>query len=99
MITRQDGRQVYDALALAEVLYFCQHPLEVFCDVPWNWAHWKKVVELAKQKQWVDLKEYMDGTVDSVRITTFVSRTLGRKRRAVRRKRQKGEQDSGENHD
>ena len=31
------------------------------------------------------------GTVNSVRITAFVSTTMGRKRRAVRQKRQKGE--------
>lgn len=60
MITRQDGCQVYDVLALAEVLYFCQHPLEVFCEVPWDGVHWKKVVDFAKQKHLVDLKEYME---------------------------------------
>ena len=36
MITRQDGRQVYDVLAMAEVLYFCQHPLEIFCAMGWG---------------------------------------------------------------
>lgn len=31
-----------------------------------------------------------NGTVDSVRINAFVSSTMGRKRHAIRRKRQKG---------
>lgn len=27
---------------LVEVLYFCQHPLEVFCDLRWDGVHGKK---------------------------------------------------------
>ena len=60
MITRSDCSQVCKALAMAEELYFCQHPLEIFCEVPRDGVHWKKVVDFAKQKQWFEMKEYMD---------------------------------------
>ena len=43
MITRGD-----DILARAEILYFIHHP--------WDGLHWKQVVSLAKQEQWVELK-------------------------------------------
>lgn len=60
MITRGDEQKVYEALAIAEVLYFLQHPLEIFCKVQRDRIHWKQVVYFAKQKQWFELKEYMD---------------------------------------
>lgn len=60
MITRSDDSNVYDALAMAELLCFLNHPLEIFCEILWDRHHWKNVVALAKQKQRVDLKHYMD---------------------------------------
>lgn len=45
-----------DILARAEILYFIHHPLEIFCEIPWDGLHWKQVVSLAKQEQWVELK-------------------------------------------
>ena len=41
-------------------MYFLKHPLEIFCEVQWDGMHWKQVVDFAKQKQWFELKEYMD---------------------------------------
>ena len=60
MITRQDVCQVYDALALAEVLNFCQHSLEVFDQVKWDGHHWKQVVHVAQHQAWDDMKDYID---------------------------------------
>ena len=59
MITRSDDSNVYGALAMAELLYFLNHPLEIFCEIRWDGHHWKNVVAFAKQKQWVNLKHYM----------------------------------------
>ena len=55
MTTRSDDSNVYDALTMTELLYFLNHPLEIFCGILWDGHHWKNVVALAKQKQWVDL--------------------------------------------
>lgn len=60
MITRSDDSNVYDALAMAELLYFFNYPLEIFCEILWDGHHWKNVIALAKQKQRVDLKHCMD---------------------------------------
>lgn len=109
MITRQDGCQVYDMLALAEALYFCQHPLEVFCEVPWDGVHWKKVVDFAKQKHLVDLKEYMEWMGETClreqmeQLIQFASTRLyralwGENDMQSGENVKKGEQDSSENH-
>ena len=37
----KDFCQAYDVLVSAEVLYFCQHPLEVFDQVKWDGHRWK----------------------------------------------------------
>ena len=42
------------------MLYFCQHPLEVFDQVKWDGHHWKQVVHLAQHQAWDVMKEYID---------------------------------------
>lgn len=60
MITRSDHQRVFEAFVMEECLYFLQHPLEMFFQVPWDGVHWHHVVELARQTRWSDLKQYMD---------------------------------------
>ena len=47
MITSQDSRQVYEALAKAKGLYMSQHPWEMFDQDQWDASHWKRLVQLA----------------------------------------------------
>ena len=52
MITRQDKRQVNDALTLAAILYFSQHPFELLSQDQWDGFYWKRVAYFSQQQVW-----------------------------------------------
>lgn len=93
MITRQDTRQVTDALILAAILYFSYHPLEMFTQDKWDGMHWKRVVYLTQQQAWEELKTYIERMGETYlrelkqTLIHSVSSRLYRTRRAKRSKR------------
>jgi len=64
MITRGDVQRVIDAFILEETLYWWEHPIERINTVrgvdAWNGYHWTWARQLAQDRAWGVLKNYME---------------------------------------